>query len=262
MATTIGLAGKGGTGKTTFSGLVLKYLLARGMKPVLAVDADANTNLNEVLALPSETTIGDIRNELLRDMGLVPAGMDKESYIEYRVEEAMTETPSFDLVAMGKPEGTGCYCYVNDILKRIISDLSGNYDYIVMDNEAGLEHISRGLTAAVDILFVLSDPSPRGIITAGRVCDMVEEMRLPVKRVAIVLSRVDGEPHPVLMEKISDTGREFAGTFPTDGTVTEFDLQGRSVLELPDDSPAYRAVEQILDRYVLSKIAQTGEPAA
>ncbi len=261
MTTTIGVAGKGGTGKTTFCGLALKYLLARDMKPVLAVDADANTNLNEVLALPITTTIGDIRNEILKNMGLIPAGMDKESYVEYRVQEAMTETPGFDLVAMGKPEGTGCYCYVNDILKRYIADLSGNYDYIVMDNEAGLEHISRGLTAAVDILFVLSDPSPRGILTAARVGQMVEEMHLPIKRLAIVLSRVDLQPHPVLLERIEETGREFAGTFPVDPAVTEFDLEGRSILELPDGSPAYLAVQTILDKYLVRQTV-TGEPAA
>lgn len=246
----LAVAGKGGTGKTTFSALMLKYLLERDLKPVLAVDADANTNLNEVLALPIETTIGDIRNEILRDMGLIPAGMDKESYIEYRVQDALIETKDFDLVAMGKPEGTGCYCYVNDILKRYIEILSGNYAYIVMDNEAGLEHISRGLTSGVDILFILSDPSPRGIITAARIAGMVEEMRLPIKRVAMVLSRVVGEPHPGLLEKLAETGREVAGVFPVDELVTEYDLGGRSALELPGDSAVYLAVEKILDKYV------------
>jgi CO dehydrogenase maturation factor len=250
MTLSLAVAGKGGTGKTTFSGLMLKYLLSRDMKPILAVDADANTNLNEVLALPIELTIGDIRNEILRDMGMIPSGMDKESYIEYRVQEALVETKDFDLVAMGKPEGTGCYCYVNDILKRYIEVLSKNYAYIVMDNEAGLEHISRGLTSSVDMLFVLTDPSPRGIITAARVAGMVDEMRLPIKRVALVLSRVMGEPHPTLLEKIEATGCEFAGVFPADELVTEFDLEGKSVLEFPDGAPAYQAVATILDKYV------------
>ncbi len=250
MPVTIALAGKGGTGKTTFSGLALKYLLARGVRPILAVDADANTNLNEVLALPVELTIGDIRNEILRDMGMIPAGMDKETFIEYRVQEALVETPDFDLVAMGKPEGTGCYCYVNDVLKRYVEILSDNYAYIVMDNEAGLEHISRGLTAAVDFLFVLSDPSPRGVMTAARIAGMVEEMRLPIKRVAMVLSRAGERPHPALLDAIKKTGCDFAGSFPADELVTSFDLEGRSVLELPDESVAYRAVAAILDKYV------------
>lgn len=253
MTFSVAVAGKGGTGKTTFSGLMLKYLLLHDMKPILAVDADANTNLNEVLALTIDATIGDIRNEILRDMGMVPAGMDKESYIEYRVQEALLEAKDFDLLAMGKPEGTGCYCYVNDILKRYIEILSNNYAYIVMDNEAGLEHISRGLTSSVDMLFVLTDPSPRGIITAGRVASMVDEMRLPIKRVAMVLSRVTGEPHPGLLAKIAETGREFAGIFPADELVTEYDLDGKSALDLPDDSAACRAVSEILDKYVPAK---------
>lgn len=250
MTFSLAVAGKGGTGKTTFSGLMLKYLLSHDMKPILAVDADANTNLNEVLGLSIDTTIGDIRNEILRDMGLIPGGMDKESYIEYRVQDALVETKDFDLVAMGKPEGTGCYCYVNDILKRYIEVLSNNYAYIVMDNEAGLEHISRGLTSSVDMLFLLSDPSPRGITTAARVAGMVQEMRLPIKRVAMVLSRVTGEVHPSLREKIEQTGCEFAGVFPADELVTEYDLEGKSVLEFPDDAPAFVAVREILDKYV------------
>lgn len=257
MTISLAVAGKGGTGKTTFCGLMLKYLIERGMKPVLAVDADANTNLNEVLGLPIDTTIGDIRNDILRNMGMVPEGMDKESYIEYRVQEALVETKDFDLVAMGKPEGTGCYCYVNDVLKRYIEMLSGNYGYVVMDNEAGMEHISRGLTSAVDVLFVLSDPSPRGITTAARIAALVEEMRLPIKRVAMVLSRVGGEVHPGLVDRIHDTGIDFAGTFPADELVTEFDLEGKSVLEVPDDSAVYVAVAGILDKYVDAK--QGGE---
>lgn len=258
MTFSLAVAGKGGTGKTTFSGLMLKYLLAHDLKPILAVDADANTNLNEVLALRIDATIGDIRNEILRNMGMVPAGMDKESYIEYRVQEALVETKDFDLVSMGKPEGTGCYCYVNDILRRYIELLSNNYAYIVMDNEAGMEHISRGLTQAVDVLFVLSDPSPRGVMTAGRIARMVEEMRLPIKRVAMVLSRVTGPAHPGLLEKIEETGCDFAGTFPADELVTEYDLEGKSVLELPGDAAAYLGVEKILDVYVPA----TGEKAA
>lgn len=253
MTISLAVAGKGGTGKTTFCGLMLKYLIERGMKPVLAVDADANTNLNEVLGLPIDTTIGDIRNDILRNMGMVPEGMDKETYIEYRVQEALVETKDFDLVAMGKPEGTGCYCYVNDVLKRYIEMLSGNYGYVVMDNEAGMEHISRGLTSAVDVLFVLSDPSPRGVLTAARIAGLVEDMRLPIKRVAMVLSRASGEPHPGLVAKIRETGIDFAGTFPADELVTEFDLEGKSVLELPDDSAVYVAVAGILDKYVDAK---------
>lgn len=267
MTLSIAVAGKGGTGKTTFCGLVLKYLLAREMRPILAVDADANTNLNEVLALPIDMTVGDIRNEILKDMGMIPPGMDKESYIEYRLQEALVETKDFDLVAMGKPEGTGCYCYVNDMLKRYIEILSNNYGYIVMDNEAGLEHVSRGLISSVDTLFVLSDPSPRGILTAARVGELVDAMRLPIRQVAIVLSRTNGEPHPALLEGIGETGRDFAGTFPVDDAVTEFDLEGKSVLTLDDDSPAYLAVEAILDKYIGSKdvdrtAAAEGAPAA
>lgn len=259
MTTTIAVAGKGGVGKTTFCALVLRHLLRAGQKPLLAVDADANTNLNEVLGVPIDKTVASLRDELLRDMGSMPPTMTKESWVEYQLATAIVEETGYDLVAMGKAELSGCYCYVNNLLKRYLELLQGNYRYVVMDNEAGMEHISRGLVNDVDVLFVLTDPSPRGILTAGRIADLVEELKRKVKRVAMIVSRVPGrELAPILRQKVDELGIEFAGVLPADDEVVEFDLEGRSALDLPDDNPVVAAVDQILDRFGIGRDAAAG----
>jgi CO dehydrogenase maturation factor len=259
MTTTIAVAGKGGVGKTTFCALVLRHLLRQGEKPLLAVDADANTNLNEVLGVPIDKTVASLRDELLREMGSMPPTMTKENWVEYQLATAIVEEEGYDLVAMGKAELSGCYCYVNNLLKRYLELLQGNYRYVVMDNEAGMEHISRGLVNDVDVLFVLTDPSPRGILTAGRIADLVEELKRKVRRVAMIVSRVPGrELAPILREKVDELGIEFAGVLPADDEVVEFDLEGRSALELPDDNPVVVAVDGILDRFGIGRDAAAG----
>lgn len=255
MSQLIAVAGKGGTGKTTFCALTIRYLINKGFTPVLAIDADANLNLNEVLGIEIKQTIGDVRDDLLKNMGLLPAGMDKNTWIELQLQESLIETKHYDLVAMGKPEGTGCYCYVNSVLQRYMEILQNNYPYIVMDNEAGMEHISRGTTKNVDYLLIVSDASPRGVRTAARIRDLVVDLKLKVGDMALILNRMGDKE--VTEAAVAEAGRrqlDIAGIIPSDPLVQKFDLQDRSLLELPDESEAVQAVGKIIQR-ITGKLA-------
>jgi len=249
VARVIAVAGKGGTGKTTFCGMAVKYLVEKGMQPVLAIDADANLNLNEVLGVEIKQTIGDVRNDLLKNMGMLPAGMDKDTWIELKLQDSMVETKYFDLVAMGKPEGTGCYCYVNSVLQRYMEILEKNYPYVIMDNEAGLEHISRGTTRNVSYLLIVSDASPRGVRTAARIRDLVIDLELKVGGMGAILSRMS-EPGMTSMAMAEAQKRELeiVGVIPADANIVRFDMADRSLMGLPADSPALLAVGAVMDK--------------
>ncbi len=249
MTITIAMAGKGGTGKTTIAAMVLKYLHERGDGAVLAIDADPSSNLNVVMGLELEATIGDVREETAAKVGAgsMPAGMAKRDYLEYRINEALVEGKGLDLIAMGRPEGPGCYCAANHVLRECVDRIAGGYRYVVIDNEAGLEHLSRRTTRDVDYLLVVSDPTVRGIVTAGRVAGLVKELRTRVGKVLLVVNRVQGELHPTVLEEIERQGLELAGTIPLDPEVGSLDAQGRPLVELPSNSAVYVAVEAIMD---------------
>lgn len=258
MSELIAVAGKGGVGKTTFCALTVRHLLQKKLRPVLAIDADANLNFHEVLGVDIKQTVADIRDDLLQNMGLLPAGMDKNTWIELQLQESLTETKDFDLVAMGKPEGTGCYCYVNSVLQHFMEILQDNYPYVVMDNEAGLEHISRGTTKNVSYLLIVSDASPRGVRTAARIRDLVHEIKAEVGQMGLVLNRLHNEE--MTEAALAEAGKrelELAGVIPADDLVVKYDLADRSLLELPDDSVAVQAAGKILDR-VTNKMVLTG----
>lgn len=258
MSELIAVAGKGGVGKTTFCALTVRHLLQKKLRPVLAIDADANLNFNEVLGVEIKQTVADVRDDLLENMGLLPAGMDKNTWIELQLQESMTEMKDFDLVAMGKPEGTGCYCYVNSVLQHFMEILQDNYPYVVMDNEAGLEHISRGTTKNVSYLLIVSDASPRGVRTAARIRDLVREIKAEVGQMGLVLNRLHSdEMTEAALAEADKRELELAGVIPADDLVMEFDLADRSLLELPDDSVAVRGAGKILDR-VTNKMALAG----
>ncbi len=247
MSYSIALAGKGGTGKTSLAGLLIRYLVRKGKSPVMAIDADANANLNEVLDVEVENTIGELREEVLGRSGMQPGGMSKEAYFEMMLHRAVVEREGFDLLVMGRPEGPGCYCFVNNLIRKYSDELSSKYPYMVIDNEAGLEHLSRRTTHDTDLLLVMSDPSRRGIQAAKRVQDLAGELKLNIGRTALILNRVDGSPDPALMRYIEDQGMSVTGMVPADPVISEFDAKGKPVMDLPDDSPAVVAVEQILD---------------
>jgi CO dehydrogenase maturation factor len=250
MPYSIAMAGKGGTGKTTIAGFLIKYLLQKGKTPILAVDADSNTNLNEVLGVPIDATLGTAREEMKE--GVVHQGMTKQMFIEMKLAEAIVEGQGFDLVAMGRPEGPGCYCAANNLLSMYLEKLIANYPYMVMDNEAGMEHISRLTTNNVDVLLIISDPSIRGIEAAGRINTLLDELRVrAVKRLLIVNQARDGLPES-LREAIDKRGLKLAGTIPKDDLLYDYDMEGNPTITLPDNNPALSAAFAIFDRVIES----------
>ena len=244
----IAIAGKGGVGKTTFTALMLRYLLKnRPDKAVLAVDADPNANLNEALGLDVERTISDILEDTKKP-GVVPTGMTKEMFIEFQLQDALAEGDTYDLLVMGNPQGSGCYCYPNDLLRKYLENLRANYDYVTVDNEAGLEHLSRRIISQVDTLLVVSDASARSIRSAGRVHEIVKNVKLDVKELYLVVTKVTGNDIEELHDEIEKTGLKLIGTVPLDPKVAEYDVKGKALIDLPDDSAAVQAVGAILDQ--------------
>jgi len=242
----IALAGKGGTGKTTVAALCLRYLVEHGKTPVLAVDADANSNLNEVLGLTLGHTVGEAREEMKGGGGLVD--ITKDQLIEMRINQALVEADGFDLIAMGQPEGPGCYCAANNLVAHFLEVLAKNYPYILMDNEAGMEHMSRLTTKNVDLLLLVSDPSWRGIQTVRRLQELARQLKIVVGRTVLIVNRTDDGLSPKAQEEIAQQGLELAGLIPSDPLVAEFDSQGRPTYTLPFNSTALQAAYQIFTR--------------
>ena len=244
MSMTIAMAGKGGTGKTTIAGLLIRFLLEKGIKPILAVDADANANLNEVLGLSVETTLGEAR-EALKDG--VPPGMTRDLYMEYKVHESLIESEGYDLIVMGRPEGPGCYCHANTLLSRYMDTLCGNYRVVVMDNEAGMEHISRLVARRADILLIVSDPTQRGILAAKRIRDLARELKLDVKKDYVIINRVSGELPAAVRAAAEAAGLNLAGCVPEDPLISSYDTEGRPTVELPDDARSVQTLNEIFE---------------
>lgn len=246
MSKIIAFAGKGGVGKTTVAALVIRHLANSGQTPILAVDADPNSNLGETLGLAVPTTIGDIRETFMRDPQGVPSGMDKAIYLETLVEQALIEQPSFDLLVMGRQEGQGCYCMVNNILNRFTDRLATSYRYMVVDNEAGMEHLSRRTSGRVDNLYLVTDYSLRGLRAVGRIKAMLDSLKLQVQDLGIVVTRAPEQLNDTFLREAEEIGLPIVGIIPDDPALLDFDMEKRSLLELPDDSPAVQAVERLL----------------
>ena len=248
MTVRIAVAGKGGTGKTTFSSLMVRNLVEKGKTPVLAIDADPNSCLGAMLGTDQCQTIGDLREDLLKGKDDMPAGISKPQYVEMKVRTAIAEEDDFDLLVMGRPEGTGCYCYVNSVLRTFMDNLGEGYPYVVMDNEAGLEHLSRRTTNDVDVMFLISDPSRIGIESAARVRELAVEMELKVKRFHLVVSRATDVE--VLRPIAEEFGFTEVNTVPMDPKLQEASLQGISLMGLDSRAKSYRAVQDIAKRHV------------
>jgi CO dehydrogenase maturation factor len=248
MPYSIALAGKGGSGKTTMAGLLIKYLVKKNKTPILAVDADCNANLNEVLGLEVKDTLGNAREEMKK--GIVPGGMTKDIFMEMKLEEAMVEAPGFDLIVMGQPEGAGCYCAANSLLTGFMERLSDNYPFIVMDNEAGMEHISRLTTKNVDVLLIVTDTSRRGLQAALRIDELARSLNIGVGKSYVIINQVKNGPSEQALKMIKAGGLELAGTVPEDDTIYEYDFNGRPTIEMPEDSPSVRAAFEIFDKIV------------
>lgn len=233
MGYIIALAGKGGTGKTTIAALIVRALKEKKMGSVLAIDADPNSNLGEALGVPATDNVGAILDNISTDPNKVPAGMAKERFIQLQVQEAIVEAEGFDLLNMGKPEGPGCYCYVNNVLRGLMTKLIQDYDYIVVDNEAGLEHLSRRTTRFADILIVVSDASSVGLKSAKRIIELVKSLKFEVKKSFLLINRFNPD---VQKDKIKETGLEYLGSLPSDAQIEELSLQGGSVFDLKSDA--------------------------
>ena len=248
MPVSIAMAGKGGTGKTTVAGMLIKYLFSREKGPVLAVDADANSNLNEVLGLEVTDTIGNAREEMKK--GSVPSGMTKDVFISMRLEQAIIEQKGFDLVVMGQPEGAGCYCAANTLLTGFLERLSDNYPYIVMDNEAGMEHLSRLTTKDVDVLLIVTDTSRRGLQAGFRIHKLVKDLKIVVGKSYIIINQAKTDPSDVVLEMVKKEGLELAGIIPDDEQVYQFDMDGRPTVDIDEGNPALTAAYSIFDKII------------
>ena len=249
MSHTIALAGKGGVGKTTISGMLIEYLAAKKQGPVLAVDADANSNLNEVLGVKVETTLGEIREEMERDgaNGSMPASMTKADYADMKFADALVEDDDFDLLVMGRTQGKGCYCYVNGVLQSQVSKYANNYTYVVMDNEAGLEHVARGTLPHVDTMLLISDCSRRGIQAVARIAEMIEEMNLNPGQMGLIVNRAPGGVlNDGIKEEIEKHGLKLFGVLPHDEAVYECDCEGTPSAKLPDNDPMKTALKSVM----------------
>ncbi len=248
MSKIIAFAGKGGVGKTTVAALVVRYLSRAGKTPVLAVDADPNSNLGETLGLEVTATIGDIRENYMKDPQGIPSGMDKVNYLETLVEQALIEKPAFDLLVMGRQEGHGCYCMVNNILNKFTDKLAVSYKYMVVDNEAGMEHLSRRTSGKVDVLFLVTDYSLRGLRAVGRIHGMLEGLNLDVKQLGLIVTRAPEQLNAAFLSEAEVIGIPLAAIIPDDPALLDFDMEKRSLLELPDTSPSVAAVNTLLTK--------------
>jgi len=250
MPKIIAVAGKGGTGKTTLCGMIVKYLTGRDKGQVLAVDADPNSNLNEVLGIAAPETLGDIREVVLKNTSgeTGPGGMTKQEYMDFMFGDALAEEDSFDLLVMGRTQGEGCYCFINGILRTQIDKYSGVYSHIVIDNEAGLEHISRGTLPKVDTLILVSDCSRRGVQAAGRAAVLVEDLKLKPNTLKLVINRApDGKIAEGVLEEIKAQNLDLLGVIPQDETVYNYDAEGKPITDVPDNSPIKIAVKSIIE---------------
>lgn len=246
MSFSIAVAGKGGSGKTSLSALIIRYLIKNGLGPILAIDADPNANLGESLGLDIKQTVGSIIASFNEEKINIPPGMTKEAYLEYKLNEIIVESKGIDLITMGRGEGPECYCYPNLLLRKFADTLVGNYTYVVMDNEAGMEHLSRRTTQNIDVLLLVSDHSVKGVRTIARIKDLVSELKLVVKRQLAVINFVPTELAPIISEEMDRLGIEPPVLIPEDDQIYQYDLELKPLIDLPDTSSAVKVVDSLI----------------
>lgn len=250
MTQVIAMAGKGGTGKTTLSALIIRHLKKKGRGPILAVDADPSSNLADALGFGGTRSLGTAREEFFETKGNLPPGMTKETYLEMKLHEILVESPGLDLLVMGRPEGPGCYCYANNILRRHLDQLIDNYPYVVMDNEAGMEHLSRRTTQGVDHLLFLSDYSVKGIRTVGKIRELIDELKLSITKKHLVVDRAPQELDPGFLQEIQNQKLDLLGRVPEDPFIFEYEMKGKPLLDLPDESSAVQVVAEMMEKMI------------
>ena len=258
--TTIALAGKGGTGKTTVAALLIRALTRRRLGPVLAIDADPAANLNLALGLPMPSTVGDIREDMLAGVqaGEIGTGVARRDYLHTQVRLAVEEGEAVDLLVMGRPEGPGCYCAFNHMLREVVDGLGHRYGYVVVDNEAGMEHLSRRTTRDVDVLVIVTDPTVRGVKAAEGIVRLAGELDVDVRQSVLVVNRVLGDLPPVIQQAAEGLGIPLAAAIPADPRVGELDALGQPLVDLEAASPAARAIDALAEK--LFKLPATARP--
>jgi CO dehydrogenase maturation factor len=242
----IAISGKGGTGKTTIAALTIGWLAHNRTGATLAVDADPCLNLGDMLGVKVRETVGVIREEMKTRASSLPGGMSKHQFLEYKIQSSLVESSRFDLIAMGRPEGPGCYCYANNLLRDILDTLSKNYDHVVVDNEAGMEHISRRTTRNVDCLFMVSDPTVRGVRTAGKIGRLADQLDVRVREKGLIVNRVVGTLAGPVEETIRQEGLKHLCSIPEDNRLLSQDRAGRPIWPIQTDSVAYQALGRFL----------------
>jgi len=248
MSTTIAISGKGGVGKSTIAALIIRWLNDRGHRSVLAVDADANVNLNELLGVNAGQAIGNIREEMKEKVGDIPHGMTKQQFLQYKIHQGLVETPNFDLVTMGRPEGPGCYCYANNLLRDILKALSDNYEYVVIDNEAGMEHLSRRTAQHIDYLLIISDPTVRGVQTAGKISRLLQELDTRVGQKRLIVNQANGELKPSVDAQITKEGLQLLTALEEDEEVRSNDADGNPTYHIPATSALYKSIDVMMTK--------------
>jgi len=246
MSIKIAVAGKGGCGKTSITALVIRYLKKNGKTPILAVDADPNANLGESLGLKVPQTIGKILDDFQHEKISIPPGMTKEAYLDYKLNETLVESQGLDLITMGRGQGPECYCYPNTVLKKFIDGLSDSYAYVVMDNEAGMEHLSRKTTEDVDVLLLVSNHSVKGVRAISRILELADELKLHVKKKYILINMVPDKLDPLVADELKLLGLKADIIIPEDKTLYRQDLEQKPLMEMPDNSPAVQAVAGLM----------------
>jgi CO dehydrogenase maturation factor len=248
MAKLIAITGKGGTGKTATSALIVKHLRDHASGPVLAIDADPDSNLATVLAVPVEKTIGDLREETAAAVKNLPPGLSKARYIEAGLQQIVVERPKVDFITMGRSEGPGCYCYINSLLRQFADNLHESYDWIVVDNEAGLEHLSRRTTSAIDHLIVVVNFSMLAVDCAQRIMELVADMKNEVRQKHFILNNVPEAKIPAVRAKVEAMGLNYLGSIPHDDLLEEYVFDGKSLFELDNNSPAVKSMNAIMQK--------------
>ena len=248
MSFNIAVAGKGGSGKTSVASLIIRYLKKKGIGPILAVDADPNANLGDSLGLSIRQTVGSIIATFNEEKINIPPGMTKEAYLEYKLNMAITESTGLDLLTMGRGEGPECYCYPNVVIRKLIDELSGNYAYVVMDNEAGMEHLSRRTTQNIDELLLVSDHSVKGLRSIARIQELVKELKLVVKRESVIINFVANGIDPLLSKELDRLGMVPTITIPIDEELRRYDLEQKPLFDMPDTSKAVTAVNDLITK--------------
>ena len=254
MPCRIAVAGKGGTGKTTLSALITTYFVQAGKTPILAVDADPNANLNEALGVDYDRSVVETVDEVMAD-GAVPAGIPKSDFVEYQVQDALVESKGFDLLVMGHTEGPGCYCHANDLLRAFLDKLTVSYKYLLMDNEAGMEHLSRRTTRNLDALLLVANPTATSLRSVARIHKLVQKLKLDIKQDHLILNHMNavepsgnGAGYQAILEEIQSDGLSLLGDIPYDAAVAERSMEAKGVMDLPPDGPTLQAVGKLVEQ--------------